>query len=44
MGAFAIKPYVKAAAWLISSVLVYLNIRMVYNEAEAFLTSDNPGG
>lgn len=42
MGAFAIKPIVKLAAWLISSVLVYLNIRMVYNEAQDFLTGDHP--
>lgn len=33
MGAFAIKPIVQAAAWLIATVLVYLNIRMVINEA-----------
>ncbi|MGX5817566.1 Nramp family divalent metal transporter [Chitinophaga lutea] len=32
MGHFAIKPIVKLAAWLISTVLVYLNIRMVFNE------------
>ena len=33
MGSFAIKPIVQAAAWLIATVLVYLNIRMVINEA-----------
>jgi manganese transport protein len=33
MGGFAIKPIVQAAAWLIATVLVYLNIRMVMNEA-----------
>ncbi|WP_246228687.1 Nramp family divalent metal transporter [Paraflavitalea devenefica] len=33
MGAFAIKPIVQIAAWLIATVLVYLNIRMVINEA-----------
>lgn len=33
MGSFAIKPIVQAAAWLIATVLVYLNIRMVMNEA-----------
>lgn len=33
MGAYAIKPLVQAAAWLIASVLVYLNIQMVVNEA-----------
>jgi manganese transport protein len=33
MGAFAIKPIVQIAAWLIATILVYLNIRMVINEA-----------
>lgn len=33
MGSFAIKPIVQIAAWLIATVLVYLNIRMVINEA-----------
>lgn len=33
MGSFAIKPIVQVAAWLIATVLVYLNIRMVLNEA-----------
>jgi manganese transport protein len=35
MGVYAIKPYVQAFAWLIASVLVYLNIRMVINEASS---------
>lgn len=38
MGSFAIKPIVKAAAWLISIVLVYLNIRMVWSEAGSFIS------
>ena len=29
MGSFAIKPFVQVIAWLITAVLVYLNIRMV---------------
>lgn len=33
MGAFAIKPVVQGLAWLITAVLVYLNIRMVTGEA-----------
>lgn len=38
MGSFAIKPIVKIAAWLISSVLVYLNVRMVWSEASGFIS------
>lgn len=42
MGSFAVKPIVQAAAWLIAAVLVYLNIRMVMNEAgEVFTHSGN---
>lgn len=33
MGIFAIGPVIKALAWLVASVLVYLNIRMVTGEA-----------
>lgn len=42
MGAFVIKPIVKLAAWLISTVLVYLNIRMVWAEAGHFLQEGQP--
>ena len=42
MGAFVIKPYVQFLAWLITAVLVYLNLRMVYEQAmEFFVTSDD---
>lgn len=42
MGSFAVKPIVQAAAWLIAAILVYLNIRMVMNEAgEVFTHSGN---
>ena len=42
MGAFAIKPVVQVAAWLITAVLVYLNLRMVTGEAiEYFSTSES---
>jgi manganese transport protein len=42
MGSFAIKPAVQAFAWLIAGVLVYLNVRMVINEASDFFsTSDS---
>lgn len=33
MGAFAIKPIVQVAAWIIASVLVFLNLKMLINEA-----------
>jgi manganese transport protein len=33
MGEFAIKPYVQFAAWVVTAILVYLNMRMVLNEA-----------
>lgn len=32
MGKFAINPFQKTASWLIASVLVYLNLRMLVNE------------
>jgi len=42
MGSFAIGPLIKAFAWLIAAILVYLNIKMVLNEAsDFFATSDS---
>jgi manganese transport protein len=42
MGKFAIKPLTKFAAWMVTSVLVYLNIRMVIEQgADYFTTSEN---
>jgi len=42
MGEFAIKPYVQFIAWLVTAILVYLNIRMVLNEAgDVFSKSGN---
>ncbi len=42
MGTFAIKPLVKMLAWLITSVLVYLNLRMVVEQATGYFnTSGN---
>jgi len=42
MGEFAIKPWTKILAWLITFILVFLNIQMVTNEAITFFTeSDN---
>lgn len=40
MGKFAIKPIVKAAAWLIASVLVFLNLKMLVNEVSSVYTND----
>ncbi|THU40084.1 iron/manganese transporter [Niastella caeni] len=36
MGDFAIKPVVQAIAWVVTSILVYLNIRMLINEVSSF--------
>jgi manganese transport protein len=42
MGNFAIKPLTKILAWIITSILVYLNLRMVTEQAgNYFATSDN---
>src|SRR5215212_4670579 len=41
MGQFAIKPIVKIMAWLVTSVLVYLNIRMVTEQAVDFFSHSN---
>ncbi|MDB5206237.1 MAG: iron/manganese transporter [Flavisolibacter sp.] len=42
MGIFVIKPFVQFLAWLITTVLVYLNMRMVFEQASGFFaTSDN---
>ncbi|MEP6615997.1 MAG: Nramp family divalent metal transporter [Ginsengibacter sp.] len=42
MGIYAINPVIQFFAWLVASVLVYLNVRMVTGEAKNFfMTSDN---
>jgi manganese transport protein len=42
MGVFSIKPVVQILAWLITAVLVYLNVRMVTEQAtDYFIHSDN---
>ncbi len=42
MGNFVIKPLTRIIAWLITSILVYLNLRMVTEQASNyFSTSDN---
>lgn len=39
MGSFAIKPFIKIFAWLIASVLVYLNVKLVTDEATTFFAT-----
>jgi manganese transport protein len=42
MGIFVIKPVIKILAWLVTSILVYLNLNMVVGQAtDYFATSDN---
>ncbi|MEP7257264.1 MAG: divalent metal cation transporter, partial [Flavitalea sp.] len=36
MGIFAIKPLTQVTAWLIASILVYLNVSLVFNETSSF--------
>lgn len=40
MGSFAIKPITKIAAWLIATVLVYLNLKMLLNEVIPYFDND----
>lgn len=45
MGTYVIKPWVQAAAWLITVILVYLNVSMVWGQASDFFqTSGNTAG
>lgn len=39
MGAFVIKPITRFFAWLIAAILVFLNVKMLVNEATIFFTS-----
>jgi manganese transport protein len=41
MGIFAIKPYIQFLAWLITTILVYLNMRMVFEQASDFFSESN---
>lgn len=42
MGQFTIKPWVKFLAWLVTAILVYLNLRMMFEETVSILeTSDS---
>lgn len=39
MGKFAIKPLLKISAWVVAVVLIYLNLRMLTEQAETFFES-----
>ena len=41
MGVFAINPLTKITAWLIATILIYLNIRMVTEQGVAYFTSSD---
>jgi manganese transport protein len=42
MGAFVIKPIVQVLAWIVTVILVYLNLRMLFGQASAYFEqSDN---
>ena len=38
MGIFVIKPWVKITAWIIAIIIVSLNVKLVFNEVEGWLT------
>lgn len=40
MGKFAISPFTKIAAWVIASILVFLNLKMLANEASGVFIAD----
>lgn len=40
MGVFAIKPFVQILAWLIASILVFLNAKLVFEKLFSFLATD----
>ena len=42
MGEFAIKSWVKILAWLVASILVFLNANLVFDFAKAFLFGPTP--
>ncbi|KAA2240200.1 Mn(2+) uptake NRAMP transporter MntH [Chitinophaga agrisoli] len=43
MGDYAVKPLTKIAGWLITGILVYLNLRMVFSGAIDYITQDGNG-
>ncbi|MBC7903266.1 MAG: Nramp family divalent metal transporter [Gemmatimonadaceae bacterium] len=41
MGKFRIKPIVQILSWIVTTVLVYLNLRMVFNEGIVFINNEH---
>ncbi|MEO6071069.1 MAG: Nramp family divalent metal transporter [Chitinophagaceae bacterium] len=41
MGAYAIKPVTKVLSWLIASILVYLNLKLITGQAVEFFSADH---
>ncbi|MEO7265654.1 MAG: Nramp family divalent metal transporter [Ferruginibacter sp.] len=41
MGTFAIKPITKIGAWLIATVLIYLNLKMLVNEVQPMIATSS---
>lgn len=41
MGIYAIKPIIQIAAWLVASILVYLNLRLIIGEAIDFFETSH---
>jgi manganese transport protein len=39
MGMFSVKPVIQVLAWLVAAILVYLNLKMVFEQASDFLHS-----
>lgn len=44
MGSFVIKPWVKVAAWMVASVLVFLNVKLVAEEVLSVYDSEGEWG
>lgn len=42
MGVFAIRPLTQVLAWLVATILVYLNLKMVFGEGISFLNNPHP--
>lgn len=38
MGAFALKPFLKVASWLIAGLIVVLNLKLVFDEAQTWIS------
>lgn len=44
MGTYALNTPLKILSWMVTTILVYLNVRMVYNEASHFIASSTNMG